>query len=62
VNQDSLDRWLPTLTRYLGFLMAVVLFVFLTLGHWEALPGFVPAAGLLAYGSVRNAARQNGHA
>jgi hypothetical protein len=45
VNQDSLDRWLPTLTRYLGFIMAVVLFVFLTLGHWEALPGFVPAAG-----------------
>jgi hypothetical protein len=62
VNQDSLDRWLPTLTRYLGFLMAVVLFVFLILGHWEALPGFVPSAGLLTYGAVRNAARQDGHA
>lgn len=57
MTQEQLDRWLPTLARYLGLTTVVVLIPWVALGHWEALPGFVPAAGLLAYRAVRDAAR-----
>lgn len=56
-TQQSLDNWLPTLARYLGLLLTLVLSVWVALGHLEALPGFVPAAGLLAYKSVKGAAK-----
>ncbi len=58
-TRQSMDEWLPTLVRYLGLLLMLALSVWVSLGHWEALPGFVPAAGLLVYKSVKNAAKED---
>ncbi len=55
--QSEMDEWLPTLVRYAGFAFTLVLTAFVALGHFEALPGFVPAAGMLAYKSVKDAAK-----
>ncbi len=54
-----MDAWLPTLARYAGLLLTLILTAVVALGHYEALPGFVPAAGLLAYKSVKGAADQD---
>lgn len=56
-SQDSLDAWLPTLARYLGLFIAVTLTPWVAIGHWQALPGLVPAVGLMSYKKVRDAAR-----
>lgn len=60
VTQEKLDRWLPTIARYAGLLLTVGLIVALSLGHTEVVPGFVPAAGLLLYKTVKDAANGGG--
>lgn len=58
ITQRELDQWLPTLARYTGLALTVVLTVAIVLGHTEAAPGFVPAAGLLLYKTVKSAAEE----
>lgn len=58
ITQKDLDRWLPTIARYTGLLLTVVLVVAVSLGHEEVVPGFVPAAGLMLYKTVKGAAGQ----
>lgn len=60
-SRIQLDNALPTLARYTGLALTIALTAALILGHTEVTPGFVPAAGLLLYKSVRDAA-QNGDA
>lgn len=55
-TRRQLDNALPTLVRYVGLVLTVVLTVALVLGHTEVTPGFVPAAGLLLYKTVKDAA------
>ncbi len=57
-SRRQLDDALPTLVRYVGLLLTVVLTFALVLGHTEVTPGFVPAAGLLLYKTVKNAAEE----
>jgi len=54
--RTRLDSWLPTLVRYVGLVATVALIIALVLGHTEVVPGFVPAAGLLLYKTVQDAA------
>lgn len=56
ITQEKLDRWLPTICRYAGLVVTIALIVALALGHTEVVPGFVPAAGLLLYKTVKDAA------
>lgn len=56
ISQRDLDRWLPTIARYTGLVLTIVLVIAVSLGHEEVVPGFVPAAGLLLYKSVKGAA------
>lgn len=56
ITQSKLDAWLPTLARYAGLVLTVALTVAIVLGHTEVAPGFVPAAGLLLYKTVKAAA------
>ncbi len=48
----------PLIAFYVGLVLTVVLTVALVLGHTEVTPGFVPAAGLLLYKTVKNAAEE----
>ena len=56
ITQQKLDRWLPTIARYAGLVMTVALIVALSLGYSEVVPAFVPAAGLMLYKTVKDAA------
>ena len=56
ITQQRLDDWLPTIARYAGLLLTLILTGALILGHTEVTPGFIPAAGLLLYKTVKNAA------
>jgi len=58
-SRRQLDDALPTLVRYVGLLLTIVLTIALVLGHTEVTPGFVPAAGLLLYKTVKNAAEED---
>ena len=54
---DEFDEVFPTLVRYVGLLCTVVLIGFCLAGHTDrASPGFVPAAGMILYKTVRKAA------
>lgn len=55
-SQKNLDRWLPTIARYSGLVLTIVLVVAVSLGHEQVVPGFVPAAGLMLYKTVKGAA------
>lgn len=55
-SRAQLDEALPTIARYTGLTMTVALTVALILGHTEVTPGYVPAAGLMLYKTVKNAA------
>ncbi|MBA3565253.1 MAG: hypothetical protein H0W31_00170 [Actinobacteria bacterium] len=57
-SRRQLDDALPTIVRYVGLLLTVVLTFALVLGHTEVTPGFVPAAGLLLYKTVKDAAKE----
>lgn len=57
-TRRELDEWLPTLIRYSGWLLTLVLVGFSLAGFYvEAAPGFVAATGMILYKSVRDAAR-----
>ncbi len=58
-SRRQFDDALPTLVRYVGLVVTVVLFFALLLGHSEVIPGFVPAGGLLLYKTVKNAAEED---
>ena len=55
-SRRQFDDALPTIVRYVGLVLTVVLTVALVLGHTEVTPGFVPAAGLLLFKTVKDAA------
>ena len=55
-SRRQLDDALPTIVRYVGLVLTIVLTVALVLGHTEVTPGFVPAAGLLLFKTVKGAA------
>ena len=55
-SRRQLDDALPTIVRYVGLVLTVILTFALVLGHTEVTPGFVPAAGLLLYKTVKDAA------
>lgn len=54
---DKLEYTFPTLVRYCGLLVTLVLIGFCLAGYAiQAAPGFVAAAGMLLYKTVHNAA------
>ncbi len=55
-SRTQFDDALPTIARYVGLVLTVALTIALILGHTEVSPGFVPAAGLMLYKSVKDAA------
>lgn len=56
---DTLDYTFPTLVRYVGLITTLVLIGFCLAGYTiEAAPGFVPAAGMLLYKTVHDAAQR----
>lgn len=56
---DDLDYTFPTLVRYVGLITTLVLIGFCLAGYpIEAAPGFVPAAGMLLYKSLHDAAER----
>jgi hypothetical protein len=61
LNYRDLDEAFPTLVRYSGWALTVVLIGFCLAGFYiQAAPGFVAAGGMLLYKTVRNAAEENG--
>lgn len=58
VRRQDFDDALPTVTRYVGLGVTIVLIVFTALGHGlEVAPAWPAAAGLLLYKGVHDAAR-----
>lgn len=58
VQRREIDNALPTVTRYTGLVVTVVLIVFTILGHGlEVAPAWPAAAGLLLYKGVHDAAK-----
>jgi len=57
-SRRQLDDALPTLVRYVGLVLTVILTFALVFGHTEVTPGFVPAAGLLLFKTVKDAAQE----
>lgn len=57
-SRQWLDDSLPTIVRYAGLFVTLVLIGFSLAGYYvEAAPGFVAAAGMLLYKTVHDAAR-----
>jgi hypothetical protein len=60
VNRKQLDEAFPTLVRYVGLGLTVVLIAATLLGHGQDLAaGYVAAAGMILYKTVKGAA-ENG--
>jgi uncharacterized protein involved in exopolysaccharide biosynthesis len=58
VKVTDLDAAFPTLVRYTGLFLTVVLVGFSLAGYYvQAAPGFVAAAGMVLYKTVRDAAK-----
>ncbi len=57
-SRKQFDDALPTLVRYVGLVLSVVLTVALILGHSEVVAGFVPVAGMLLFRTVKEAAAE----
>lgn len=58
----KLDYAFPTLVRYAGLICTVVLIGFCLAGFTtQAAPGFVAAAGMILYKTVRDAAQESGN-
>ncbi len=57
MSRAQLDAALPTIARYTGLVLTVVLTVALVLGvdYTQVAPGFVPAAGLMLYKPLKDA-------
>ena len=59
---DELDAVFPTLVRYVGLFCTVILIGFCLAGYVDrASPGFVAAAGMILYKTVRKAADKIGN-
>lgn len=59
LTRKQLDDAFPTIVRYSGFVLTVVLTMLLVFGY-PVSPGFVPAAGMIFYKTVRDAASDDG--
>ena len=54
----DLDTAFPTIVRYTGLVLSVVLVGFSLAGYYlQAAPGFVAAGGMILYKTVRDAAQ-----
>lgn len=57
INPDKLDESFPIIVRYCGVVLTVVLVIASVLGHGvELAAGYVAAAGMILYKSVKGAA------
>lgn len=56
-SQKELDDWFPTLVRYAGFVILVVLVVASILGNNDYPSGYVAATGMILYKTVAGANR-----
>lgn len=55
-----MDEAYPTVIRYTGLVLTVVLIGFSLAGYYvQAAPGFVAAGGMILYKTVRDAAKEN---
>jgi hypothetical protein len=55
------DKAFPTIVRYIGLITTLVLIGFTLAGYYvQAAPGFVAAAGMLLYKTVKQAAEDEG--
>lgn len=55
------DEWFPIVVRYVGVALTIILVVASILGHGvELAAGYVAAAGMILYKTVREAARNGG--
>jgi hypothetical protein len=53
------DAAFPTIVRYTGLVLTVILVGFALAGYYvQAAPGFVAAAGMVLYKTVRDAAQE----
>lgn len=60
-KRQQLDEYFPTVVRYGGILLGFVLVIATILGYGlELAAGWVFATGMIAYKSLREAARENG--
>lgn len=60
MRRQDFDDALPTVTRYTGLVITVVLVIFTILGNGlEVAPAWPAAAGLLLYKTVREGAKVN---
>lgn len=56
----DLDAAFPTIVRYTGLVLTIVLVGFSLAGYYvQAAPGFVAAAGMILFKTVRDAARES---
>lgn len=61
MNHAQWDNAFPTIVRYCGLILTIVLVGFSLAGFYvQAAPGFVAAAGMVLYKTVREAAKPNG--
>ena len=60
MRRAQLDEALPTIARFCGLGLTVILTLALLAGvdYVQVAPGFVPAAGLLLYKKVRDGAHE----
>lgn len=57
---NGIDKAFPTIVRYAGLITTLVLVGFCLAGFYvQAAPGFVAAASMLLYKTVRNAAQES---
>lgn len=59
LSQKKLDEIFPTVVRYLGCVLTIVLIVASLFGNNNYAAGFVAAAGMILYKTVAQAARDN---
>lgn len=59
LSQKKLDEIFPTVVRYLGVVLTIVLIVASLFGNNSYAAGFVAAAGMILYKTVAQAARDN---
>lgn len=58
----QLDDAYPTVVRYCGLVLTLVLVGFSLAGYYvQAAPGFVAAGGMVLFKTVRDAAREEGN-
>lgn len=58
-SQKTLDEIFPTVVRYVGVLLTIVLTVAEILGNHDYSAGYVAAAGMILYKTVAGAARES---